>query len=535
MRPDRDGEDKPMLKVAVRISMLLLAVLLVFSAGDTAYAQEEATNLGQVVNGMESDFGPIVTADGDALYYTSDRAGGLGGQDCWMSKRVDGQWGKPVNLGRPVNTEFNEGPDTLSVDEKIMFFTRCDKVKEPGTCDLYMATWDESKNIFSNVQNLGNKINSKFNDANASLSYDASTLYFVSDRPSDDKKRKNWDIFVSHKEGNEWGTAKRVGAPVNTTGNEIHVMIHQNDTNMYFSSDGHGGFGGADILMTTIENGIFEAPKNLGPLINTPDNDMYFTIPAAGDLAYLTSNRSGTHGQEDIYSVPVLFDIGKGVIIVKGIVANKNTCAPPTSDPVSGAAVYDIKTCTPIGGAVVSMHEVLTDTLIKESVTGPTGFYQVVIPAGSDYAVSASATNFSFYQDRFNVSLSQFYEVIERNILLVPEEVGMVFTVNNVYFDFDKATLRPESKNALMNAVRWLQGNNKVIEVGGHTDSKGSDNYNLKLSQRRATSVYDFLIANGINPARLQAHGYGERMPIASNSTDEGRQINRRVEFKIIK
>ena len=524
-----------MRKVAVKISMLLLTVLLVFSATGSVMAQEEATNLGPVVNGIDSDFGPIVTADGNALYFTSDREGGFGGQDIWVSKRVNGQWSDPENLGKPVNTEFNEGPDTLSVDETIMFFTKCDKKSEPGTCDLYMATREDSEKGFSNVQNLGNKINSKFNDANASLSYDASTLYFVSDRPSDDKKRKNWDIFVSHKNGDEWGKAERLGPPVNTAGNEIHVMIHQNDTNMYFSSDGHGGFGGADILMTTIENGIFQPPKNLGPLINTPDNDMYFTIPAAGDLAYLTSNRSGTNGQEDIYSVPVSFDIGKGVIIVKGIVANKNTCAPPTSDPVSGAAVYDIKTCTPINQAVVSMREVLTDTLIKESMTGSAGFYQVVIPAGKDYSVSASATGFSFYQDRFNVSLSQFYEVIERNILLVPAETGAIITLNNVYFDFDKATLRPESKNALMNSIRWLQTHDVRIEIGAHTDSKGSDNYNLKLSQRRATSVYEFLVANGINPARLEAHGYGERMPIASNSTDEGRQINRRVEFRIIK
>jgi len=526
-----------MRKVWTMLAVGLVAIIFLGGTESATGQQQGATNLGPVVNGPDSDFGPIITADGNALYFTSDRPGGFGGQDVWVSRRVNGEWSAPVNLGDQINTKFNEGPDTFSVDERVMFFTRCDKVGEPGTCDLYTAGWDEAKQAWGNVKNLGPNINSRFNDANASLTYDGATIYFVSNRPTDDKKSSSWDIFISHKQGENWSPAERLGPPINTPGNEFHVMIHQDGVSLYFSSDGLGGFGAADIFLSRIENGQFTAPVNLGPLINTPENDMYFTIAAAGDLAYLASNREGTLGEEDIYSVPVeLFQKPKLVIIVKGIVADRTTCASPTADPVSGIAVYDIKTCRPIDQSVVRLADFMTDQVIKESVTGPTGFYQVVIPAGKDYSVTATAKGYSFHSERFNVAQTQPYQVIEKNILLDPAIVGAVFPINNIFFDFDRATLRPESRNELANAIRFLAANpNLRIEIGGHTDSKGSDNYNLRLSERRAKAVYDYLVQNGVEPSRMQAYGYGERMPAASNSTDEGRQLNRRIEFKIIK
>jgi outer membrane protein OmpA-like peptidoglycan-associated protein len=520
-------------------AVMVLSGLIVMAGPLPASSQDEATNLGPVVNGPDSDFGPIVTADGNALYFTSDREGGFGGQDIWVSRRVNGQWSTPVNLGDQINTKYNEGPDTLSVDERVMFFTRCDKEVNkgnPGTCDIYTATWDETAQQWTGAAMLGSGVNSRYNDANASLSYDASTLYFCSDRPSEDKKLNTWDIFVSHKQGNDWGEAQRLGPPIDTPGNEIHVMIHQDNQTLYFSSDSHGGFGGADIFVSRIENGVFGEPQNLGPLINTPDNDMYFTIPASGDLAYFASNRKGTVGLEDIYSVPIPPGLGgKGVIIVKGIVADRTTCTSSTVDPATQTKVYDIHSCTPINKASVRLADVMTDKPIKEGITGPSGFYQVAIPAGKDYSISATAQGYSFHTERFNVAKTQPYQVIEKNILLDPACINCVFVINNLYFDFDKATLRPESKNELNNAIRWLNANpSTVIEIGGHTDAKGSDAYNIRLSQNRAKSVYDYLVQHGINPSRLQAHGYGERMPIATNSTDIGRQYNRRVEFKIL-
>lgn len=526
-----------MRRLVYAIVVLILAGLVIGSMADPVTAGDEATNLGPVVNSPDSDFGPIISADGNALYFTSDRAGGSGGQDIWVSRKVNGAWGPPQNLGNKINTSYNEGPDTLAVDETVLYFTRCDQVKDPGTCDIYTANWDEGRQQWTGVKNMGAKINSRFNDANASISHDGNRLYFVSDRPSRDKKRKNWDIFMASREpGGNFGTAQRMGAPVNTEGDEFHVMIHQNDKLLFFCSNGHGGFGESDIFVSKIENGAYSKPRNLGPPINTPDNDMYFTVAASLDLAYLASDRSDTVGVEDIYVVPFDIDLPEqGVIIVKGIIADRTTCSPPGTDPATGIKVYDIKTCTPINGAVIRMAEVVSDRVIKQDSTGPSGAYKVVIPSGNDYAISATARGYSFHTERFNVAATQPFEVIEKNILLDPHGAGP-FVVNNLYFDFDKSTLRPESKNELNNAIRWLKENPELrIEIGGHTDSKGSDSYNIRLSQARAKSVYDYLIRNGqISPARLVASGYGERMPIASNATDEGRQLNRRVEFKIL-
>ena len=216
--------------------------------------------------------------------------------------------------------------------------------------------------------------------------------------------------------------------------------------------------------------------------------------------------------------------------------ADRSTCAQPASDPATGIPVYDIKTCTPIDKSIIRLAEFMTDQVITEKTTGPTGFYQVVIPAGKDYSVTATARGYSFHSERFNVSQTQPYQVIEKNILLDQAIPGRAFPVNNIFFDFDKATLRSESKNELNNAIRFMNDNPTIrIEIGGHTDSKGSDAYNLKLSQARAQSVYQYMVQNGISPDRMVAYGYGERMPVASNATDEGRQLNRRIEFKIIK
>jgi outer membrane protein OmpA-like peptidoglycan-associated protein len=535
--------------------MLLAVPAMLALAVPALRAQVEPTNLGTVVNSADDDFSPVVTADGNAIYFTSDRPGGSGGQDVWVTRKdASGQWGPPVNLGVLVNTKYNEGPDTLAVDETVMFFTRCDRTGHPGTCDIYTADFNESSLTWTNVRNLGTNINSTFNDANASLSYDEKTLFFVSDRPTEDLKRRNWDVYVSLKEGGAWTQARRIGEPINTMGDEFHVMVHPNNKLIFFSSNGHGGFGGSDIFVSELDCSGAEAiaravkspalpgcmigpPRNLGPPINTPSNDMYFTVAAALDLAYLASDRMDTVGQEDLYVTP--FDIelpDKGLIIVHGIVADRTTCAAPTPDPNTGIDVYDIHTCTPIPNAVVRMADVLTDRLVKEGRTGPSGSYKVAIPSGSDYSISATAKGYSFHSERFNVAAAQPFEVIEKNILLDPARGGVAFVINNIYFDFDKATLRPESKNELNNAIRWLQDNPQYrIEIGAHCDSKGSDAYNIRLSQARAQAVVDYLVREGhISPNRLVAFGYGESMPVASNATDEGRQLNRRVEFKIL-
>ena len=493
-----------------------------------------AANLGPVVNSKYSDFAPFISADGNSLYFCSDREGGFGGQDIWVSRKgTDGKWGPPTNLGAPANTQLNEGPDTFSVDEQTMYLTGCNRKEGVGQCDIYVSHL-QSDGKWSAAENLGAPVNTKYNEANASLSFNGRTLYFVSTRPTG---LGGWDIWKTDLSDQGWSEPQNLGPSINTAQNEFIAFIHTNDEDLYFSSDGHGGFGGADIFRTQKTPNGWGEPVNLGPMINTPYNDMYFTLPGAGDLAYFSSNRGDTTGQEDLYSVPIPLVLKRpGVTIVKGIVADITTCAPPVMDPQRGIPVYDIKTCTPIPDSVVRLAYIETDQEVAVMKSRPDGSYQVVLPSGKNYSLSAFAKGYVFHSERFDIAQAAPYQVIEKNVLLNKLVEKAIITLNNIFFDFDKATLRPESKGDLNNLINLLRQNPTMrIEVRGHTDSKGSDEYNITLSHNRAKSVMDYLIKmGGIDAGRLLSYGYGERMPIASNATDEGRQMNRRVEFKIL-
>jgi len=492
-----------------------------------------ARNLGSTVNSKYSDFGPMVSADGKTLYFTSDRQpGGLGGQDGWMSRKVAGEWTEPVNMGQPFNTELNEGPDCFSVDEQTMYFTGCNRESGLGRCDIYVSAKQGDK--WSEPKNLGSPINTKYNEANGSISPDGKVLYFCSDRPDG---LGGWDIWYTTKDDQgKWTEPKNMGKAINTPDNEIYVFIHSDGVSLYFSSDGHGGFGSADIFVSRLTASGWSPAVNLGPAVNSPEKDMYFSIPASGDLAYFSSTRTDTLGEEDLYSVPVP-SIGKvkGLTLVYGIVANRKTCAQPTKDEKLQIDIYDIRTCKPVP-AVIRIAESATDKEIQLLKTKPDGSYKVIIQAGTDYNLNAFAKGFAFQSERLVIPPEAAYKEIEKNILLWPLEAGAVVVLHNIYFDFDKAVLRPESKAELSNLIRMLSENPSMkIEIRGHTDIKGGDNYNIRLSRARAKAVVDYLIeAGGINPARLTSVGYGFHLPIATNNTDEGRQLNRRVEFKIL-
>lgn len=370
---------------------VVLSAMLALYVGGALFAAEPV-NLGPVVNSDSSDFGPIVTADGNVLYFTSDREGSISdSQDIWASRRVNGEWTKPENLGEPINTKYHEGPDSISVDQKTLYFTRCDNIGEPGICDIFSAEWDSNKKAWTNATRLGPGVNSKsFNDSNASISYDGKSLYFVSDRPREGDKRGDYDIFISKKKSGKWGKATRLGPPVNTDKDEIHVMMHQNGKTLYFSSNGHGGLGGLDVFYSNLADGKFSEPVNLGEPINTSREDLYFTLASSGDIAYFASSRVGSIGFEDIYTVPITLDLSAPkTFLLAGVVADQGTCGP-AKKPAGG---YDLKTCTGLADAVVMIHEKGKSEVAGRADTDKNGSYRASLPMGKDYTVSASAEN----------------------------------------------------------------------------------------------------------------------------------------------
>ncbi len=451
-------------------ALSLWGVLFISNLGRGQVFTQEAHNLGPVVNSKQSDFAPYITVDGKSLYFASDREGGYGGQDIWVSRRTaDGQWGAPVNLGPSINTKFNEGPDTMSADGRTMYLTGCGREDSLGKCDLYVAHLAADGN-WSPPQNLGPPVNTRYSEANASLSFDGQSLYFASLRP---KGLGGWDLYVSHRTDQGWSEPEDLGAPINTPDNEFIAFAFGNQE-LYFSSDGHGGFGGADIFYSRKMTEGWSDPVNLGPVINTPYNDMYFSVPGSGDLAYLSSNRNDTLGQEDLYVVPMPLVLNRLKIIA--LVPPVRTALPaPAASRAKPAPEQPLIAQAPAEAAP------LTQETIRQ----------------------AAAT--------------------QQPLLL-----------KNLLFDFNQAVLRPASGAELDRLVELLRQNPDLsIEIRGHTDSTGSALYNANLSLQRALAVHSYLIRQGIDPRRLMSAGYGETEPVASNETKEGRQENRRVEFRV--
>lgn len=294
---------------------------------EKSVAEIAAESLAEVVNSQGNDFAPIISADGNMLYFTSDQPGGKGGQDIWLSKREGSQWTKAENF-TALNTDKDEGLDTFSQDGKAVYFTASDRPDGLGGNDIYVSHLTESG--WSDPENLAAPINTKYNDANASLSADGKKLYFVSDRPGGEG---SYDIWVSALGADgKWGNPKNLGDELNTDKWEATVFIAPDGQTLYFSSNGHGGFGGADIFRSIFRDGKWSKVENLGNSINTTDNETYFTLPGSGDLAYMSSSAMKGKGGADIVAVPMpMLFTPKKIVVLTGSVSDGQTGRPITA------------------------------------------------------------------------------------------------------------------------------------------------------------------------------------------------------------
>jgi len=305
---------KGALRVAITLTLLIGTGIAPYSAEALSPA---VRNLGPVVNGVDSDFAPTVSPDGNYLFFASDRDGGQGGQDIWVSKKgIDG-WERSVNLGPPVNTSLNQGPDAFFMDngKQSLYLTFC-KPWDEAFCDIFLTEL-LGDGSWSKPVNLGSPINTDFSDANASWDYRDRVMYFTSTRPGGipgpgaqiPKDAASYDIWRVRLDENGWGQPEPLGEPINTPDWEGIAFFHTASRTLYFSSNGHHDGDDANIYYTKETSpGVWEQPKPVDA-VNTPGNDIYFSIPAAGDLAYFSSNHHGdgfeNFGLEDIYVIPI--------------------------------------------------------------------------------------------------------------------------------------------------------------------------------------------------------------------------------------
>lgn len=507
--------------------LCLFSVSLAFSQkNDTIKVNDTLkvviTNPGKEINSAFPDYAPVVSADGELLIFTSRRPvtdkekekNKASKENIYSStyKKSKNKWTKATMLDENVNEPGRHNSAiAISNDGQHMLLYRDDVT---GNGDIFESTLHGK--VWSVPVKLPEPVNSPDHESSASYSPDGKTIYFVSDRAGGHGGLDIWKCTMN--EDSTWGKAKNLGTMINTSSDEEGVFMHPDGKTLYFSSKGHKSTGGYDIFKSVFSNNKWSEPVNLGSFINTPEDDVYFVLTADGITGYYSSIKKSGIGENDIYIINFIRtekELGPALTLLKGTITDEIT-----GDSLEATIV--IKD--------LEKNEEVT-TIYSNSETGK---YLVSLPSGKNYGISVNSTGYLFHSENVNIPLSTGYQEIIKDVQLKKIEIGKSITLNNIFYDFDKSTLRSESISELDRMVLLMTENPTIkIELSSHTDNVGSDEYNLSLSQDRAQSVVDYLITKGINKDRLVAKGYGESKPIATNDTDDGRQQNRRTEFKI--
>jgi len=503
-------------------------------------------NIGTAINTKYPEYIPVITTDESVMYFTSKREDTQGGgidetdghyfEDVYISKLVKGKWTKAENVGVPINSIKNDATVGLSSDGRILL------VYEEG--DIYECR--QKGNKWSEPKKLPKEINTKFTETSASFSADNRTLYFVSDRK--DLSIGGKDVFVTTmNDDGSWNNPKNIGNTINTPYDEEAVFIHPDGKTMYFSSKGHNTIGGYDIFKSTLKDGKWSKPENLGMPINTPDDDVFLVVTGSGKRGYYSSSKKGGEGEQDIYIVTFLgpekpMRTNTEDNLIAGIKAPLKELLVEEKVEVSSSQLtifrgntLDEITKQPVGAEIVITDNGSGTVLNRIESNSETGKFIVTLPSGKNYGIAVNADGYLFHSENFDIPEGGNFQLVEKDVLMKKVEIGTKVILRNIFFDTDKATLRPESKYELDNLIKILVENPRLkIEISGHTDNQGNASYNQKLSERRAKAVVDYLVNENVEAYRLTYAGYGLTQPIADNKTAEGRQLNRRTEFKVI-
>ncbi len=484
------------------------------------------------INTSESDFGPAIN-NGDLVFASDFSKNPAEGQKYGWTGRgylnimkstpetAGDFWGSmstPVEFDSKLNQPYHDGPASFSADGNTIYFTRSffGKAKREGIfktneLKIFYATktngaWGDVKPFFLNSK--------EYSVGHPSLSTDGQSLYFVSDMPGG---QGGTDIWMCKREGEEWGHAKNLGKTINTKENEMFPTI-QDNTVLYFSSEGHPGYGAMDIYKSSNENGNWTTPVNLKQPINSSYDDFAIAYAPGSKIGFFSSNRTGGTGNDDIYGF--------------------RTIEPPLPAFISGL-VKDKISMQPIAGATVFLYNPITGK-VKVLKTDNEGIYKSVVDTAANYVVKATMSN--FIADCTPLPLATLkpgtITKAPRDLFLDRLVINKTFKIDNIYYDFDKSDIREDAKPELDKLVQIMNENRINVELSSNTDSRGPFSYNDKLSQRRAESVVKYILQSGIDTSRIVAHAYGEHQLINQcadgvKCTPEEHQANRRTEFKV--
>ncbi|TGE26516.1 OmpA family protein [Hymenobacter metallicola] len=486
-------------------------------------------NLGQNVNSKYVDTHPVISPDGKTLFFARQESpqnvgGGNDVQDVWYSTLANAAkktWNQAKNIGGPINTPGPNGLASVSSDGNTAVLINVynpDGSLDPKGASISRRTksgWGMPVKI---------EIEDFYNDDDENVDYFLGTsgkVLLMAVQRKDGKGEQ--DIYVSFlkADGRTWTRPKNLGGTVNTKKAEFAPFLAADGKTLYFASEGLGGYGKSDIYSSKRLDDSWtnwSKPRNLGPNINSPDFDGYFTLSAAGEDAYLVSSRNGIGGSRDIFRINLTPQFKPEVVtLVRG-------------------RVLDAATKKPVA-ATIKYENLLTGEEIGVAETSPVdGSYTIVLPSGAHYGYRAEAENYLAESDNLDVTDRRNYSEVTHDLFLVPFAVGSTIKLNNIFFAQSKYYLRENSYPELLRLVRILRDYPTVeIKLEGHTDNQGDPALNLKLSLDRVNEVKKYLVSKGISGHRITTEGFGDKKPIASNEQEDTRKLNRRVEFRITK
>jgi outer membrane protein OmpA-like peptidoglycan-associated protein len=519
----------------------------------------QIVNIGNNINSSEDDYNSVITSNGNRMYFTSRRQylpntrrnhfDNKFNEDIYVSYFNNGIWELAQNIGKSVNSKFNDAALAVSPDAQQLYIYN--GVKKRG--DIYVSNFNK-RGKWGSPTPISGKFNSRDRETTLSITADEQTLFFI--RTSKKNSVGGSDIFYATKKANgKWDKPQNLGNVINTSYDEEAVFIEPDGNTIYFSSKGHNTMGGFDIFRSTAdENKQWSEPQNLGFPVNSADDDLFYITTSDTAVSYFTSIREDTYGDKDIYKIAYLpppveedtlpeiveepepvIDTIKFIVTDTIRIVEEVPVEKPDPTILLKGTVMDESDISPVLAKIEIIDMDLNNVIATSISEKENGNYSIKLDERKNYGVEITAQGYMLFLDIIDIPEDLETKEIIRNFVLKKVKVGETIILKNIFFETNKAVLTPESYVELGRVLKLLESNPTLrIEISGHTDNVGSYEVNQRLSEARAKAVVDFLVGSGTDSSRLEYAGYAFSQPVAPNNTPEGRAQNRRVEFKIL-
>ncbi|MDA3929987.1 MAG: OmpA family protein [Prolixibacteraceae bacterium] len=475
-------------------------------------------HLSSKINTSENEYWPLITADDSTLFFTRliRERDAFAFERLFFSDKTEEDWEHAKQLILNNSEEINIGTISLTANGNMLFYTACGRSDGMGSCDIYYMK--KENGFWQRPTNAGAILNSRYWEAQPSISASGEVLYFSSNRTGGFGKKDIWMSRVSITSENRlnFSQAINLGATINSSGSDYSPFIHADDRTLYFASDGRFGLGNSDLYFSQLNDSIWSNAINMGSPINSRYSDDGLVVSPTALTVVFSSNREESINQsKDIYKAELPNEfLPDKVGYMKGKVFDKMTTKPLS---------VDLK--------LINLTNNSSYVIQSDIENG----YITILKANQTYALSVAKKGYLFYSEHINYSeLGRFNSALQKHIYLAPIVVNASMVLKNIFFDSDSYQLKSVSFAELDQLIKFMKINqNVIIELAGHTDNIGTADYNLNLSEKRAETIRQYL-SKSIPNSRISTIGYGDTKPIESNENEKGRSKNRRTELRIV-